>query len=279
MELAIPFKLNNEEYDNIAGEFNILFRESRNSPEKLIEFCETYPDKRINIEMDILDCSLVRLLDKAHPNVHIRIKMVGQLDAIPLLQKQNSKFFIDYTIQPARSFSELHYLASLGVSDIYVADDLVYSMRKVHDYTQANNIGVRMVLNRIPSSFPDTDDPTGPWFAPQVLHVIKPYIDTVEFDCGSPFDWHQFGVYYRTWFTRKHWHGDLREIYPDLDLVIPNDSLFAEELIKYKIQCDRHCASDVIQYCHRCEQFVELAQEMAERKIGVFIKEAEGEEE
>lgn len=268
MQLAIPFKLFNDKYDAVADEFNILFRESRNSQEKLIEFVETYPEKRINVEMDRIDVSFLGILNRAHDRVYVRLTDISDTQYVDALKEKGVRFFFDSSAIAATSVYHLSYLISLGVSDVYLADDLLYDLQNARDIADSNEIGLRLVLNVVPTTLPITDYDKAPWFPPDSIDIIEPFIDTVEFNCGEPYDWGAFGVYYRAWFERKMWHGDISEIIKDLRIFVPDDSLFTQELINYKIQCRKKCTNKYNK-CDRCPKFVAIAQEMAEKQIGI----------
>ena len=76
-------------------------------------------------------------------------------------------------------------MASLGVSDIYISDDLFYNLEKVKQFTVANDIQIRMVLNRAASTSPDrNNDIRGPFVSPRDMDILEQYIDIGEFDCG-----------------------------------------------------------------------------------------------
>lgn len=269
MQLAIPFKLQNDHINDAATEFNIIFKKDRNSMEKLIEFAEAYPDKRINIEMDTIDTTILSVVNKVHDQIYARLSEVSHLEAIPALKEKNIKFFMDYKLFPAKNICDLSYLLSLGVTDIYPVDDLLYNIYDLHKILESHGVQARMVLNRLPYTLLDNENPRIPWFTPQNTDILDKFIDVAEFDVlNDPQGWKQFEVYYNTWFVRKHWHGNLREIIPELNFDIPNDSLFSSDLLNYKIHCGRHCVNKN-SHCNRCENFIEIAKKLDEAYIGV----------
>lgn len=269
MNLAIPFALNNDEYNNIASEFNIIFKKDRNSLEKLLEFAEAYPNHRINIDMDIIDTSMLNIVNRAHNKIYVRLSEVSHIEQVPALKEKNIRFFFDYKLFPAKSTSDLAYLCSLGVTDVYPADDLLYDTRNLHAILESHNVQARMVLNHLAYTLPDTQNPRVPWFTPQNVDILDTFIDVAEFDFeNTPQGWNQFEVYYKTWFKRKHWHGNLNEIIPELNFNIPNDSLFSTDLLSYKTQCLRHCVN-AYNHCRRCEQFLELANKFDSINVAV----------
>ena len=274
VNIATPFKLNNDEWDPIISEYNVLFRHERNSQEKLLEFAEEYPDKRINIETNKIDVSFLSVLNKAHDNIYIRLTDISDFQYVEVFKEKGIKFFFDVKCLPANSIASLDYLLSLGVSDVYLADDLLYDLRETHLFTSSHNVGIRIVLNTVMANVPYTDQAKTPWFPPDTFHIIEKYISTVEFDCGRPFNWNAFGVYYRAWFDRKDWHGNLNEIILGLDIDVLNDSIVGEDLIRYKIHCRHHC-TNAKSHCRKCDQFVELSQKLASKNIGFNKKQVE----
>lgn len=267
MQLAIPFALENE-YNEIADEFNILFRIERNSPDKLLEFLEAFPDKRINISMDYIDIPTLKMATQAHDKVYTRLVDIRQYQAIDDLREKEIPFFFGFQLNPCRSVSDFDFFAELGVTDIYPADDLMYDLENMKEMADSRGIGTRIILNKLPYTLPDRN-PKVPWFSPDCVDLLEPYFDTAEFDIKFSHEmWHQFGVYYRAWFERQDWHGDLNELYKDLDIFIPNDSLFSYDLIKYKIHCKRHCAN-ANSSCRKCEQYLEIAEDFNSKSIGI----------
>lgn len=72
------------------------------------------------------------------------------------------KFYFDSSMS-IDSFRLLEYVASLGVTDIYITDDLCYNLEMVRRACNKYNIRTRLIINRIPSSRPDKGiDPRSP---------------------------------------------------------------------------------------------------------------------
>lgn len=217
----------------------------------------------------MLDPSIIGIITRIHDNIYVRLSSISQLAQIKELKERRINYFIDYKVFPATSFTSLSYLIDLGVSDVYIADDLMYNLKTTKEITDSHGIRTRMVLNRIPCTMQSQlNQEKDPWFPPDSKDILDKYIDTAEFECGTPYNWHKFGVYYRAWFKNKTWHGDLQEIIPDLRVFIPNDALFDKELISYKVNCRKHCINKDSK-CRRCENFVEIAKELNEKNIGI----------
>lgn len=260
--LAAPFHLNNP-YDEVIDEFNIIFDDTKNDFKKLVNFVKEYPDKRINIEfINKVDLSLVDILRSMHDQIYLRINTTNSF-YIEEFDEQ-VKWFFDSSVCAANNYSMLEYLLDLGVSDIYIADDLCYNLIDVKEYCGGTHI--RLILNRIPSLL-DKHCFKSPIFRPQDIDLLKKYIDTFEFDCGQPYDWALFDVLYRSWFEKKYWLGDLREINQDLDFEFPNASV-PVEMNEYKIQCGLKCVAQThYNYCRKCQDFMTIGYELKNKEI------------
>lgn len=264
MQLALPFKLHGQ-YNDEAAEFNIVYDEELNSKERLKEFVEQYSDKRINIDTQNYDLELFNLLQELG-NIALRLTIPEQMIWISELKKNNIPFFFDANFLSATDLYSFDYLASLGVSDIYISNMLFYQLSKVKVVAASHHIHIRFILNRIASTFLIQNLEKAPWFPPDAFDIANYYIDIYEFDCGDPYDWHKFNVYYKAWIKDKSWYGNLQEIIDGLDIPIPDTGLFGYDWIKYKTQCDFKC-SNANSTCTRCEQFVRLARALREKNI------------
>lgn len=272
IDLAIPFHLNNEINDAVK-EFNIKYDKNDNSFETLMEFVQTYENTRINIEFigEISVSSIVTLM-RLNPEIYVRlVQGTNNIKYIQELKDKGCKFFYDSPFC-VENYCELEAIVNLGVSDIYVSGDLCYNLPEVSEYCHDRGVKLRTILNRIPNSaFNAGEDPKSIIYFPQDMSALKQYIDTFEFDCGKPYDWAKFDVYYRTWFVRGHWHGDLQEIILNLKIEYPNDAVMPH-FLDYKIDCQRRCAMRKNNTCSKCQQFWELSQTLKSKDVKLTTK-------
>ena len=268
-KLSAPFKLHNPRNKTIQ-EFNVKFDKNKNSFEKFLDFIDAYPDKRINVTFfGEFPMGVVSSINKISDNVYVRLT-ADNFMAYKEMSEKGCKFFFDAQYS-AYNITMLDNLIQMGVSDVYPADDLLYNLQEVKDYCAAKGVGLRLVLNRIPSTaWNSGGDYKSPIFRPQDLNLLEKYFDAFEFDCGDPYDWAKFDVLCRAWFERGTWNGDLIEINDDLELSYPNMSVPAS-LTAYKIKCERRCNKRAGNQCDKCNQFVEIGNSMAEK--GLLLKE------
>ena len=262
MILSVPFKLNNDEYTNIAGELQINFNDSRNSFEKLIDFAEAYQNHRLVITFtNHVDVSILRTLRKIHPHIYCKLTRAQLRECITDLYEAQVSFFVDEVVNDIILFQNL---LALGVCAIYPGGDLIYRLPKIQQWVET-----RIVLNHVTNNDIEANPEKSMFFSPQAFNVYKKYMDVVEFDCGTPYNWDHFGVYYRAWFENQHWRGNLQEIIPELGTPIPGNSYNQSEFITYKLLCGRKCGYDINCKCHKCQRYLELAFVMDDRNIGV----------
>ena len=218
-KVAMPYKYRNDDYNDLASEFNIQYYKSKNKLEDLIEFVREYSDKTINVSFpEGIHMPTATSIAAVGDNVRFML-VAGDVMYAQKVRDAGLKFFFDSTI-PASDYCTFSALLGMGVCALYVSNDLCYNIGDVHDICEGKGIQVRCVLNRIPSSAPGRQfDPKSFVYLPQDIDILAKYHDVFEFECGKPFDWARFDVLYRAFFEQKRWNGDISEINGDVRLI------------------------------------------------------------
>lgn len=272
--LAIPFAINNK-YNDVADEFNIVFRQSYDdSLAKLIEFIELYPDKRINLEMDTFNIDICNIINRRHPNFYIKLKYNNlrfrDKKSVPkiinLLQENNIRYYFSDFV---KNVEELElFTKTLGAWEFYIAGDLLYRLPDVREYCDENGIGIRFIPNlAYAMRIEECTNPRTFYIPPDCFSYFEHYFDSIEFNMMRRYNWQEFGVYYRAWIEKERWHGDLREIIHNLGIRIPNDQFDGLDLLRFKIMCGRKCSIQPHCKCRKCESFLELAYDLEEEDL------------
>lgn len=268
-KVAMPFRLNDPRIEEYT-ELNVIFEKGKNNPTKFVEFLGQYENHRINIEFtNGIDYSLVDIANKISDKIYIRLTLqdITRI-TVDKLKEHNCKFFCD-SIFPAYNYTTLKSYLSLGVSDVYIADDLCYSLDNVKKICANNDVQIRLILNRIPStSFTKGISYETPIYRPQDIDRLTPYYDVFELDCGRPYDWARADVLYRVWFQEKHWNGEISEINPDLCIPFHDNSIIPD-FTEYKLNCGFRCGSRPNPICQKCEQFIHIG-ELLKKKSFAF---------
>ena len=184
----------------------------------------------------------------------------------------NIKFYFDASFA-VTNFRSLEQLAKIGVSSVYIADDLCYNLKKVRIACDKYGLELRWILNTIPSfSLNKTTDVRAPIMLPECINELNKYVDVFEFIENK--SWVKIDTLYKIWFIKKEWRENLRFIYPELDIDIWNQSMVPNFNI-YKMNCGYKCGYGSV--CKKCNQFKEIADDLHEKHIEyVLSKEKEG---
>lgn len=277
--ICVPFKLDNDDINDVASEFDILYYKSRNQVSDLLDFVRKYKDKRVNIRFpEGVDAGVAQDASEIGNDVAVRLDSTD-LTIIPTLQDEEVSYFCDVSL-PAYNHVTLAAFLDLGVCDLYISDDLCYQMDDVWKLCDRHDVRLRCVLNRIPStSFDKGTNVKSIVYRPNDLGVLSKWFDVFELDCGQDpksYDWAKFDVLHRAWFERGDWHGDLMEINDDLRFSVHND-IMLPTLGDFRSGCGRRCDVRVTSNCRKCEQYYELGRTLFEKNIKVVTEKREDE--
>lgn len=267
MKVAAPYPKDNLERQAKIGEYNVEFDCNRHVKQDLIAWCLEHLNKRINIKFidkpDAREFSLNVIAELGDlPNVAVRLDQT-QGNFVSFIQECGIKFFFDYDYK-MNSFCRLYDALELGVSDVYILEDLCYRLPQVRELCSLYGAQIRLVANSI-SSFTSGrgTDITAPWFVPENYDVLQQYYDVIEFELFN--SWQRFDALYKIWIEDKCWDNNLKFINFELKIDIPGDS-FMPEVCEYKMTCGHRCVERQA-HCRKCEQMLSFAQDMAKKKL------------
>lgn len=241
----------------------------RHKPEDFLNFCKEFKDKEINVsysdsnKIDITTLELANVI--LNNRLYVRLLFNGNMKEAEELSEHGIKYFFDY---PIDSYLKLKwFLENTDTTDVYITDELIYNLENVSEICQEAGVNIRMVLNRIPSTFMYAGDlPDAPVFIPQDYDVLDKYIDVAEFDCwdGNKYMWNEFNVLYKRWFKKHSWNYGITFINKDVRINVPT-FLLDNNLIDYKLSCNHRCMAYYGAQCARCSQLI--------HKINVLLNE------
>ena len=167
---------------------------------------------------------------------------------------------VDYFFgKVASTFDQLNYLISLGVSDVYITEELGFYCKEVADICHQANISVRAFPNVGQSSAPNTPALKKFFIRPEDVHSYEKYIDVLEFwgpDSRS-------GIYLKI-YQRGVWFGNLDQLILDLGEEIDSKRIlpiFGQQ----RANCHRKCAQG--KKCTICNQIVKLSHSFEDKGI------------
>lgn len=266
MTISVPYKLNNDDWNNRTDvEFNIPYDDERTDElDKFLSFIELYPKRRINVCFKgQVNAKHLSVINKVSDNIYVRIKG-KDIPHIKELKDKGYKFFFDEEL-PAHNYATLDAFITLGVSDVYIADDLCYDLVNVRKVADDNNIGLRTILNKIPMTTPTRGMTTKTVFwRPNDINYLKLYFDSFEFDCGTPYNWTKHNAMYRTYFVSQEWLGEVSELVDGFQLPLNNRSM-PEDFCYYRMNCGLKCEKG--RTCNKCDNLYGVAEKMRDKGI------------
>lgn len=265
MPIAIPFKLKHKLEGKIA-EYNIKYKVNRSTLENLFEFLDYEPVHRVNVEF-LGDIPMdIAMSAKYSDKFYVRI-MPNQIGSWRELAENNIKFFFDCSASAVCNMEQLKEFIEIGVTDVYLADDLTYMLKEAKNYCAEHGVQTRLIVNNIPLTTPDKgDSPMSPIYRPQDVDTLKTYFDIFEFDYGDKLEWARLDTLIKVYMKDQYWHGNIQELNPDLNIYFPNDCFFSE-YSSYRTNCGKRCAKGGV--CRKCEKFYETAMILSKKGLRI----------
>ena len=241
----------------------------------LKEYCELHKNQRINLcindyDKAIDDKKLFMSFDfqKDNPSYNVKIRLPEwNEEYFKELKKQYPESLV-YFKTYMNNWDSLYRYLDLGVSDVYITEQLGFELDKVSTLVHEKNAQVRVFPNVAQCGYKDLDDIYKFWIRPEDVEDYEPYIDVFEF----------FGeekkqeLYYSIYANDKKWMGDLAEIIIDLNGPIDSTCL-VPRFCKKRIICGRKCMKG--DPCRMCHHILDLAQSLGKTDLRIVREDFE----
>lgn len=264
MKLAVPFTLNFK-YDKWVDEYNIRYTDT-SKVKNLKEFLDKYQNKRINI----LFGSTFEILDiieeiKDYKNIVLVTPRPLNKEKYDYISKYGLSY---YTLEPAYNYYSLNYLLSLGVCDIYIADDLWHTLPRIKDIVDSFNCRIRMIGDQA-GTYSECSNPYIAFIPrPEDFILLSNYVEVIEFTEEKQSD---LNVLYHAWFENFKWIDNINQICHKAD--IPNNHLVQDSYTYSKITCGARCLTNAAySHCQKCFREVDFARALAEKNLVIKEK-------
>lgn len=262
MKYCINYHRNFKNADK-ADEFTITYNKKNDD---LIDFLEKFKDKRINLTIEELlsysELKLLKTIRDGYPNLFLRIENYND-DILEDLTECGIPFFFGNRIN---NWDEFLGLVELGVTDIYVVEDLCFELDKIAAIAHEENIYLRAFPNVAQSSWKHMHDIKKFWIRPEDIQLYEEYIDVCEFFGAE----NHISILLKIYKEDKKWFGDLSEII--IGLNTPIDSRFiVPRFAESRIKCNKNCLKGG--KCRMCERVISLSKTLKDANIMIDIKE------
>lgn len=244
-----------------ADEFTIKYTRKNDA---LIDFLEKFKTKRINLvieEVSYSELKLLKTIRDSYPNLFLKIETYNS-KTIEDIVECGVPFFFGNRVN---NWDEFLGLVDLGVTDIYIVEDLCFELDKVAEIAHKENIQLRVYPNVAQSRWADTSEIKKFWIRPEDIIIYEPYIDVCEFFGAE----HQTSILLKIYKEDKKWYGLLNEIIIGLKSNL--DSRFiAPRFAEKRISCGKSCLKGG--KCQICERIVSLSNTLKDANLMVEIE-------
>lgn len=252
MKSCIEWRKNFPYLDQI-NQFNITFKDK---PAELLYFLDKYAKtQRVNIICDKQirkdDIELIAALYQKGYNIAASLEE-ADADYIKILKEFNVPFYLQLHVN---SWDALQYCINLGVSDVFITEEMGFDLKRIVKLTRPANIQIRCYANisQIQYPYAENDGLKGFYIRPEDWREYSEYVDVIEFYKSVDIQ----KVLYEAYFIAKEWDGPLKEIIKGLKNSVNNYYLLTDEFAKRRIQCRKKCIKG--EKCQLCERLVSLA--------------------
>lgn len=224
-----------------------------------LEFLETNQDRRIIIYLTKDYCIdeyyiFFKELSDKYSNITLLIN-----------EKFIDENFISYCLpwfctKLVRTWDVFYGLIDLGVTDIYICEDLGFALDKVAEVAYHADVAIRAFPNIAQSSWIDAAAIHKFFIRPEDLGSYSRYIDTIEF-FGDP---KKTDIYYDIYIENGRWYGDLNEIIINLNESINNKGILPA-FSDRRVSCEKKCQKGG--KCRNCNRILELSKLLNETDI------------
>lgn len=200
-------------------------------------------------------------IQQEHSNMAVIIDFFEQREWIDTLQENEINFiFSDY----ARNLSVLAAMYRMGASEVYLAEDICFNLRKLQTYrSKGLKFRIWPDIAQLPAGTKKVLEPLSGFFVrPEDVSLYEKLVDTMEFMRSGT----QVNVTYEV-YQRGQWLGHIEDIILDLDVNLDNSTvvpLFGTQ----RLGCQKRC---LLFGCDVCDRTQELAEAFDENDIG-FVK-------
>ena len=235
-------------------QFNIDFK---NKEIQLKKFLDTYAkSQRVNIrlpeEYTKDDVDLLEVIYQKGYNIAI---ILPDLYYVNQFKEHNIPFFLS---QMATSWDEFRGICSLGVSDVYITNELGFCLDRVSFIAKLNNINIRCFANIAQSSWRNGDGFKDFYIRPEDMDYYSEFVDVIQFYDSVE----QQNMLYEIYFKDKEWNGKLREIIKRLSSDINNYYILGPEFANRRMRCEKKCLKG--NRCRLCNVLNDLANGLEE---------------
>jgi hypothetical protein len=247
-EIFIQYKSNNEALEKFIEKFKEKRILIKLSFEDLVEFIDS------SIQVDFIKA----VIDKYEANVAIILpeyEFDGSRKVFDIFKEKEIPVFFSTMVH---SWDVLTGLADMGVSDIYIVEELGFELVNAAAVLHERGIQIRCYPNVAQSAHPNVPDIKKFFIRPEDVERYARYVDVFEFYGDNN------NLYYKIYAKDKKWFGDLSEIIFNFNKSLDSRCVVTQ-FAEVRSRCGKKCMKG--SPCKICEKVDRLAETMQENGL------------
>ena len=254
-----------QKYLQDADELKIRYRPADRT---LKDFLEVYQNRTIIIDVtdsfEEVDAQLLKGLYDKYKNIKIIFDFYNK-GFLTRAQQIGIPFFFTNLIT---TIDQLHGLLKYNPTDMYICEELGFSLDKISKILHDNNVRVRVFPNICQSSFPETPSIKTFFIRPDDITVYATFVDVFELIS----DKERQRVLYKV-YKQEKWFGKIKDIIPSFKGELDSKYLL-NNFGMIRSRCGKRCLYKQGS-CAICDRFLELAGTFEDNKIVVHKQKKE----
>jgi hypothetical protein len=261
--------LNLKDFDEITIQYD-------RQDEQLIKFLEDHAEQRVILCVkDVIDFAQgeewrkLNAIHEKYPDYNFAVKFY-QCRAFdskenPLLMQSIENLTIPFfTGDCVTNFDELNYLLTLGVSDVYLTENICFDLARARALCDEHKTSIRAFPNVAQANVRSTPALKKFFIRPEDVEVYEKYIDVLEF--WGPADRQ---VILLKIYKKGRWFGDLNEIILDLNLEFDSRRIIPP-FAQMRTTCRRKCMAG--EKCAICDHSFNISKHLEDKNIIIMNK-------
>lgn len=255
-----------EEVDEVIVPFvkeDINFIKSLTSKEKLINGTVIIDIKDMHDFYENQCIGIFKGLKNNYPDVKFKLMFDRYSKAFDdfyaLLKEHEIPFFFSTYV---RNWDTFNGLIGIGVSDVYIVEEMCFSLNKLGPIAHAANVSIRCFANIAQSAWDQERSIKSFFIRPEDIPLYESVVDVIEFyGDDQPIQ----EVMYKIYAHDKKWFGQLEQLILGLETSVDNRTIPPAMFAKFRLDCGKKCARG--ESCSICERFVDVASSFEDREF------------
>ena len=246
-----------QKYLQEADELKIVYKPADRT---LQDFLKNYLNKSIVIDVSSsfsdIDAQLLSGLYQKYSNFKIIFDAYNE-DFLSRAIKYNIPYFFTNFIT---TIDEVYGLLQYHPTDMYICEELGFSLLKISKILHDNNVKVRVFPNICQSSFSKTPSIKTFFIRPEDIPFYAPFVDIFELVADKERQPIIFKIY-----KQEKWFGKIKEIIPTFNGELDSKYILNSFPI-VRIGCGKRCLYQPGS-CNICDRFIQAANVLKQNKI------------